>query len=77
MREDITEGRTGVPLQLLLTFVNVNDSCAPITDALIYTWHCDKDGIYSGYSQPGGNHRTSRQLCMPARCMRHGVRTHP
>lgn len=55
MREDITEGKTGVPLQLLLTFVNVNDSCAPITDALIYTWHCDKDGVYSGYSQPGGN----------------------
>jgi Protocatechuate 3,4-dioxygenase beta subunit len=55
MREDITEGGTGVPLQLLLTFVNVNDSCAPITDARIYTWHCDKDCIYSGYSQPGGN----------------------
>jgi protocatechuate 3,4-dioxygenase beta subunit len=55
MREDITEGRTGVPLQLLLTFINVSDSCAPITDALIYTWHCDKDGVYSGYSQPGGN----------------------
>jgi protocatechuate 3,4-dioxygenase beta subunit len=55
MREDITEGKTGVPLQLLLTFVNVNDSCAAITDALIYAWHCDKDGVYSGYSQPGGN----------------------
>ena len=55
MREDITEGKTGVPLQLLLTFVNANDSCAPITDALIYAWHCDKDGVYSGYSQPGGN----------------------
>ena len=55
MRADITEGRTGVPLQLLLTFVNVNDNCAAITDALIYTWHCDKDGVYSGYSQPGSN----------------------
>lgn len=55
MREDITEGRAGVPLQLLLTFVNVNDNCAAITDALIYVWHCDKDGVYSGYSQPGAN----------------------
>lgn len=55
MREDITEGKSGVPLQLLLTFVNVSDNCTPITDALIYAWHCDKDGVYSGYSQPGGN----------------------
>jgi protocatechuate 3,4-dioxygenase beta subunit len=55
MREDITEGKTGVPLRLLLTFVNVSASCAPITDALVYTWHCDKDGAYSGYNQPGSN----------------------
>lgn len=55
MREDITEGKTGVPLRLLLTFVNVNSNCAPITDALVYTWHCDKDGAYSGYNQPGNN----------------------
>jgi len=54
-REDITEGKTGVPLRLMLTFVNVNGSCAPITDALVYTWHCDKDGVYSGYNQPGNN----------------------
>src|SRR5262245_37182140 len=46
MREDITEGKTGVPLQLLLTIVNVNASCAPITNALVYAWHCDKDGAY-------------------------------
>jgi protocatechuate 3,4-dioxygenase beta subunit len=55
MREDITEGKTGIPLQLLLTFVNVNSSCAPITSALVYSWHCDKDGVYSGYNQPGSN----------------------
>ena len=55
LREDITEGKSGVPLQMLLTIVNVNASCAPITDALVYAWHCDKDGVYSGYSQPGSN----------------------
>ena len=54
-REDITEGRTGVALQLLLTFVNANANCAPITNALVYAWHCDKDGAYSGYNQPGNN----------------------
>jgi len=54
-REDITEGRTGVALRLLLTFVNANANCAPITNALVYAWHCDKDGAYSGYNQPGNN----------------------
>ena len=38
-REDITEGKTGVPLRLLLTFINVNANCAPITNALVYAWH--------------------------------------
>jgi protocatechuate 3,4-dioxygenase beta subunit len=55
MRQDITEGRQGVPLELLLTIVNVNNNCAPVTDALVYVWHCDKDGVYSGYNQPGSN----------------------
>ncbi len=55
LREDITEGKTGVPLRLQLTIVNVNARCAPLTDAFVYVWHCDKDGVYSGYSQPSGN----------------------
>ena len=55
MRADITEGRPGVPLNLLLTIVNASSGCAPITNALVYVWHCDKDGAYSGYSQPGSN----------------------
>ncbi|MET0985902.1 MAG: protocatechuate dioxygenase [Steroidobacteraceae bacterium] len=55
MREDITEGKTGMPLSLLLTIVNVNSNCARITDALVYVWHCDKDGSYSGYNQQGSN----------------------
>jgi protocatechuate 3,4-dioxygenase beta subunit len=55
MREDITEGREGVPLNLLLTIVDVSNSCTPVTNALVYVWHCDKDGLYSGYSQPGSS----------------------
>jgi protocatechuate 3,4-dioxygenase beta subunit len=54
MRQDITEGRTGMPLNLLLTILNVNNNCAPITDALVYVWHCDKDGAYSGYGSAVG-----------------------
>lgn len=55
VRSDITEGKSGVPLTLTLKLVNVNDSCAPITSASVYIWHCDKDGLYSGYNQPAGN----------------------
>lgn len=55
VRRDITEGKTGVPLSLTLNLVDVNNNCAPITNATVYIWHCDKDGLYSGYSQPSGN----------------------
>jgi protocatechuate 3,4-dioxygenase beta subunit len=54
-RQDITEGKSGVPFTLALTMLNVNKGCAPITNARVDVWHCDKDGVYSGYSQPGAN----------------------
>ena len=56
-REDITEGKAGMPLRLTLNVVDVNRSCAPVTTAMVYVWHCDKDGAYSGYSQPGADTR--------------------
>jgi len=52
-RPDITEGKTGVPLTLTLTIVNSNNSCAAISGARVDIWHCDKDGYYSEYSEPG------------------------
>lgn len=57
VRSDITEGKTGVPLTLVLNLVDVNNNCAPISNASVYIWHCDKDGVYSGYSQPGADTR--------------------
>ena len=56
-RDDITEGKTGVPLRLTLNIVNVNNGCAPILTAMVYVWHCDKDGYYSGYNQNGADLR--------------------
>jgi protocatechuate 3,4-dioxygenase beta subunit len=56
-REDITEGKAGAPLKLTLNIVDVGSSCAPVTTAMVYVWHCDKDGVYSGYSQPGADTR--------------------
>jgi protocatechuate 3,4-dioxygenase beta subunit len=54
-RQDITEGKTGIPLILTLILVNANNNCAPIANARVDIWHCDKDGVYSGYNQPGAN----------------------
>lgn len=52
-RTDITEGKTGLPLSLTLTIVNSNSSCTAIEGARVDIWHCDKDGYYSEYSEPG------------------------
>jgi protocatechuate 3,4-dioxygenase beta subunit len=52
-RRDIREGRPGVPLTLALTLVDTD--CKPIEGARIDIWHCDKDGLYSGYEQPEGD----------------------
>ncbi|GGC89619.1 cadherin-like beta sandwich domain-containing protein [Undibacterium terreum] len=63
MRKDIRESKTGLPLTLNLTLTNVNQLCAPITNAAVYIWHCDKDGGYSGYSsQQNGNHQGETYL---------------
>jgi protocatechuate 3,4-dioxygenase beta subunit len=56
-RADITEGKTGMPLNLMLNIVNLNNQCAPILTAMVYAWHCDKDGYYSGYNQNGADLR--------------------
>lgn len=53
-RQDITEGNPGTPLNLTLTVVDVNNSCAPIQNARVDIWHCNRDGYYSEYgNQPG------------------------
>lgn len=61
IRSDITENRTGVPLTLVLKLVNINNACAPIANAAVYAWHCDKDGVYSGYANQSGGVNASGQ----------------
>jgi protocatechuate 3,4-dioxygenase beta subunit len=59
VRQDIRQDtmtsviKTGLPLNMVFTVINAN--CDPIPNVLVDVWHCDKDGIYSGYAgQPGG-----------------------
>lgn len=55
IRSDIREGRSGTPVALTLTVVNVNSGCTPVADAVVDIWQCDAEGHYSQYNQPGFN----------------------
>ena len=48
VRRDITEGKAGVPLDLKVTVVDAT-TCAPLPDAAVDVWHCDAEGVYSGF----------------------------
>ncbi len=52
-RRDVTEGRPGLALSLVLTIVNTNQNCQPLANAAVEIWQCDASGNYSEYSQPG------------------------
>ena len=47
-RTDISEGITGVSLDVDMQVVDVD--CAPVADAEVDLWGADKDGRYSGYA---------------------------
>jgi protocatechuate 3,4-dioxygenase beta subunit len=52
-RADIREDRVGVPATVRLQVVDA--MCKPIDGARVDIWHCDADGLYSGYrNQTGG-----------------------
>lgn len=52
-RVDITDGKDGIPLSIVLDVLNTNNNCKPLANARVDIWHCDKDGYYSGYSNRG------------------------
>jgi protocatechuate 3,4-dioxygenase beta subunit len=55
VRQDITEGKAGVPLTLKIT-VQHSTGCTPLANAAVDIWHCDALGYYSGITgeNPGG-----------------------
>lgn len=50
-RQDVRENKAGVLLHLKLKIIG-NGNCLPMENLRVNIWHCDKDGLYSGYSQP-------------------------
>ena len=53
VRQDITEGQAGAPLELAMQVVRVGD-CAELTNARVDVWHADGLGLYSGYARQRG-----------------------
>jgi protocatechuate 3,4-dioxygenase beta subunit len=58
LRSDITEGKEGVPLKLLLQVIDTR-GCTPIPRARVDVWHSDSLGLYSGYEGQGDDQATS------------------
>jgi protocatechuate 3,4-dioxygenase beta subunit len=52
IRRDITEGKPGVPLKLRIKVVHVSTG-APVSGAAVDIWHCDAQGVYSGFTDQG------------------------
>lgn len=53
LRRDITEGKAGLPLTMVIQVQSAE--CAPLRDVAVDLWHCDADGVYSGFpGQLGG-----------------------
>lgn len=48
IRRDVREDRAGVPLTLDLRVLEAS-TCAPVGDAVVDIWHCDAEGVYSGF----------------------------
>lgn len=63
LREDITEGRPGLPLRLRLQAVRAD--CTPIEGARIDVWHCDAQGRYSGVRGDRGTFLRGTQVTGP------------
>ena len=48
-RQDVREDRDGVQFNLKMKILGL-DNCEPMSNVRVNIWHCDKDGIYSGYN---------------------------
>jgi protocatechuate 3,4-dioxygenase beta subunit len=52
VRSDITDGRPGQPMKLVLKVIE-SGRCLPIAGTRVDIWHADAGGIYSGYDRQG------------------------
>lgn len=57
VRDDITEGLPGVPLELRLAVVDSRGQA--LAGSSVDVWHCDATGLYSGFAGQGDGRRSS------------------
>lgn len=62
LRDEIHENKAGVPLTVKLKLVNVNDNLAPMS-GYVHIWHCDSDGLYSGYDNNDNAGQSGKTYC--------------
>ncbi|CAF1567129.1 unnamed protein product, partial [Didymodactylos carnosus] len=48
VRQDITEGKPGIPFRLTIRVLDTN-TCEPLQNALVDIWQCDAVGLYSHF----------------------------
>ena len=68
-RRDIREGKGGLPLVAVFTVQDAR-SCEPIAGADVEIWHCDADGVYSGFGEAAPDTRYLRGHRRPATTVR-------
>jgi len=49
-RSNVKEDRQGKDLKLKMQIIGMSD-CSPIEGAIVEIWHCDAEGVYSGYPE--------------------------
>ncbi len=52
-RQDVREDRTGAEHNIRMKIIGM-ENCLPMPNVRVNIWHCDKDGLYSGYQAESG-----------------------
>ena len=60
VRTDITEGKPGTPLTVVIEVLRASD-CAALKDVAVDIWQCDAAGVYAGFPGQLGNLDTTGQ----------------
>jgi protocatechuate 3,4-dioxygenase beta subunit len=74
-RDDVTEGRSGSPLELAVQVLDAR--CMPVADVLVDIWHCDALGVYSWYAAVEEHGEIGSALLAPGTFLRGSQRTGP
>lgn len=61
-RKAVNETKTGVALNVKLRIIG-STNCLPMKNVRVNIWHCDKDGVYSGYNNAMNAGSTTATYC--------------